>query len=244
MKTLLLILSSAALLADDLRTYSGRVEYTSQGTCDCFYLTLSEKRGWGKMTKDPQPHDGERLAVDWLGDKDQDLVVRPAYGPDGWWPQQAIKLARGAKPRAIASFKWRDRPHFQTLITLYEFRHRPQVPPDEVALVHQNQARPIPILWHLPGGNAAWGYVSKPQFRGLGRFVDPSGGAPSNAGKYFISVFDMKTHEPVLQIEATYRRFGGLFEFATLLDGRYLILPATLRQEIVYVCDLESKRIP
>ena len=242
MKTLLLILASAALLADELRTYTGRIDYTSRGKCDCFYLTLSEKRGWGKMTKDPQPHDGERLIFDWLGDKDQDLVVRPAYGPDGWWPERSVRLVRGATAKELTSFKRPERPNVSSVINLEEFYHLPELPGPEVALFRLDPKTRISTLWPFSDDRFAWGFSVKPHLKLADRFIEK----PSNDGEFLIAVYDVKTREPLIRIDATYRHFshGGFMKLATWVDGRYLILPATLRQEIVYVCDLESKRIP
>ena len=35
------------LLSDELKSFSHRVEYTSEGTCNCFYLELHEQKNWG-----------------------------------------------------------------------------------------------------------------------------------------------------------------------------------------------------
>jgi hypothetical protein len=116
-------------------------------------------------------------------------------------------------------------------------------PPDE-------EVRSFPIDPSKPWGRLfiwpteskwVWGHtwIHRPDRRPM---LDITGAAPSYNGQHFLVVYNRATREKVLDIEGVYRNFSNFTNVAAWLDDRYLILPATLRQEIVYVCDLESKR--
>jgi hypothetical protein len=65
-----------------------------------------------------------------------------------------------------------------------------------------------------------------------------------NNGKHRVVVYDARKREALLDIDGVHRHFNsyGLFQMTMLLDHRYLIFPANLEQEMIYVCDLQSRR--
>lgn len=236
-----------------LHQYRGRIEYTSEGTCDCFYLLLHEKRGWGVATEsgEAKPHEGAYLSLSWLpGPEPRDLLVSPSLGSKGVRPIRAIRLARGAASRQIELPKLPDRRVYSSLNYL---NHPPygdaivRVSAEEGASFPKDEDRSLAetygprLLLTSDKRTAFWSHV-KPR---PGWFDEiPGGGGASDNGEIIVAAYDSSTRTTLVKVRGTYRKFsyGTFNKNALWLDNRYLVLPATLRHEIIYVCDIESKR--
>jgi hypothetical protein len=252
-----IVLAAAAGCAEwterELRKYRGRIEYTSEGTCDCFYLTLHEKKGWGvkRESGEAKPHEGAGLSLSWLpGPEPRELIVSPSFGSKGVRPMRAIRLARGAESRHIQLPKFPVSPVDSSVLFLVR-QHLEHmgvpVPAEEAASFPKDQERSLAEtyrsrLLHTSDKRIAfWSHV-KPRpglFDGI-----PAGGGGSDNGEIIVAAYDSSTRTTLVKVRGTYRKFsdGTFTDNARWLDNRYLILPATLRQEIIYVCDIESKR--
>ena len=236
----------------ELRKYRGRIEYTSEGSCDCFYLTLHEKKGWGVRSGEAKPYEAESIGKLWLpGSNPRELLVWIGFWRAGESPQRAIRLVRGAESRPVtlqnlpdprtnrSDYPW------PTAIFNYKFNAPPQVivvPEAEARLFPQYAEADGEMLLQTVDKQSTWWTRVRPNAGPLRDALALWG--PSDNGDIAIAVYDFATRTPLVKVRGVHRKFAesAFKQNALWLDSRYLILPATLRQEIIYVCDIESKR--
>ena len=227
--------------ADELSTYRGRVEYVSRGRCDCFYLTLHEKHRWGWRGAEPREDEEHPLGWDWRDDSKKEIVASPYWLPERIMTHRAIRLERNAVAKPLDKYRRAAPPILGSLLSVLELQGMKALPESDLALFLTGADKlRIRMLWPIPKSNLVWGLGNKFSRRVLNSIIGPSG----DDGTLYLRIYDAKSRDRLLEIDGAFQHFhvSGIERLATWVDNRYLILPATLHEEIIYVCDLESKR--
>jgi hypothetical protein len=238
---ILLTVASDDGVVRELKKYRSRVEYTNQGSCDCFYVKLAE-REWDGIAKPlRRSYVFSELAFRML--PEGEVLVSPNLNlrriKDA--PQRILPLVADVKAKPPdAKVDWtirRDPPRIGRF-DLESFRGGKEIPKNQ-----HKRTENVPLwgLAHSPGnGGWYWGIG----YKGGPRFFDPSGGGSSPNAKLYAVVYNPADWALRLRVEGKYRKYAWsrLLDQIVWLDDRYLIFPATRQQEIVYICDLATER--
>jgi hypothetical protein len=153
-------------------------------------------------------------------------------------PYRSIRLERGAAPTVQPAFQPPPHPRYQSLLNIEDLvmTSGKRLPASDFGrYVTGPGKKRIQTLWSIGSTDLLWGegYTTR-------RSIFPS----LDSGRKHMSVYDAKSRALILDVDVVFQHFAYhlLDGLSYLLDSRYLILPATLHQEIIYVCDLQTSR--